>query len=43
MYWGHTEHYDTLTTLILKNQATPLENLYINILASFRSPRKSGG
>ncbi|MDQ0661329.1 helix-turn-helix domain-containing protein [Paenibacillus sp. W2I17] len=43
MYWGHTEHYDTLTTLILKNQATPLENLYINILASFQESEKKVG
>ncbi|PYE45690.1 helix-turn-helix transcriptional regulator [Paenibacillus barcinonensis] len=43
MYWGHTEHYDTLTTLILKNQATPLENLYINILASFQESEKKWG
>lgn len=34
-YSGYTEHYDTLTTLILTNQATPLEKLTINILASF--------
>lgn len=30
-YWGYTEHYDTLTTIILKNQAKPLENMTINI------------
>ncbi|MFK4302997.1 MULTISPECIES: helix-turn-helix domain-containing protein [unclassified Paenibacillus] len=42
-YWGHTEHYDTLTTLMLKNQATPLENLTINILASFLESEQKWG
>ncbi|WP_322552628.1 helix-turn-helix transcriptional regulator (plasmid) [Priestia megaterium] len=42
-YWGYTEHYDTLTTIILKNQATPLENITINILASFLESEKKWG
>lgn len=42
-YWGYTEHYDTLTTIILKNQATPLENITINILASFVESEKKMG
>ncbi|MGM0890574.1 MAG: helix-turn-helix domain-containing protein [Bacillota bacterium] len=42
-YWGHTEHYDTLTTIILKNQVTPLENITINILASFSESEKKWG
>ncbi|MGE8018508.1 helix-turn-helix domain-containing protein [Peribacillus frigoritolerans] len=42
-YWGYTEHYDTLTTIILKNQATPLENMTINILASFLESEKKWG
>ncbi|WP_346353045.1 helix-turn-helix transcriptional regulator [Azotosporobacter soli] len=42
-YWGYTEHYDTLTTILLKNQATPLENITINILASFLDSEKKWG
>lgn len=42
-YSGHTEHYDTLTTLILTNQATPLEKLTINILASFLESEQKWG
>ncbi|MBA9084333.1 transcriptional regulator with XRE-family HTH domain [Fontibacillus solani] len=42
-YWGYTEHYDTLTTIMLKNQATPLENITINILASFLESEKKVG
>lgn len=42
-YWGYTEHYDTLTTIMLKNQATPLENITINILASFLESEKKWG
>lgn len=42
-YIGHTEHYDTLTTLILTNQATPLEKLTINILASFLESEQKWG
>lgn len=42
-YWGYTEHYDALTTIILKNQATPLENIMINILASFLESEKKWG
>ena len=42
-YWGYTEHYDTLTTMVMKNQATPLENISINILASFMTSQKKWG
>ncbi len=42
-YWGYTEHYDTLTAILLKNQATPLENITINILASFLESDKKWG
>lgn len=42
-YWGYTEHYDTLTAIVLKNQATPLENITINILASFVESNKKWG
>lgn len=42
-YAGYTEHYDTLTTLILTNQATPLEKLTINILASFLESEQKWG
>lgn len=42
-YWGYTEHFDALTSMVLKNQATPIENITINILASFlESDRKWG-
>lgn len=42
-YWGYMDHYDVLTTIILKNQATPVEQITINILASFlESDRKWG-
>lgn len=34
-YYGFTKHYDTLTSMLLQNQATPLEQISINILASF--------
>lgn len=34
-YIGHTEHYDTLTKMLLINQATPIESISLNILASF--------
>lgn len=42
-YWGYTEHYDSITTIILKNQATPIENATINILASFLETGKKWG
>lgn len=42
-YWGYTEHYDSITTIILKNQATPIENMTINILASFLETEKKWG
>ena len=42
-YWGHTEHYDTLTVMNLKNQATPLETISINILAPFMESHKKWG
>jgi transcriptional regulator with XRE-family HTH domain len=42
-YCGYIEHHDVLTSIILKNQATPLEQITINILASFLdSDRKWG-
>lgn len=42
-YWGYIEHHDVLTSIILKNQATSLEQITINILASFlESDRKWG-
>jgi transcriptional regulator with XRE-family HTH domain len=42
-YIGYTSHYDTLTSMILKNQSTPIENITINILATFvESERKWG-
>lgn len=34
-YTGYTEHYDSITKIILINQATPIESMSINILASF--------
>jgi len=34
-YIGYTSHYDTLTSMSLKNQSTPIENITINILATF--------
>ena len=42
-YWGYMEHYDVLTTMILKNQATPVEKIMINILASFMDSDKKWG
>jgi len=42
-YIGYTQHYDALTTMILQNKATPIENITLNILASFvESDRKWG-
>ncbi|MCB2342862.1 transcriptional regulator [Clostridium estertheticum] len=34
-YLGYIENYDVLTSIILKNQATHVEQITINILASF--------
>ncbi|PLX32772.1 MAG: transcriptional regulator [Clostridiales bacterium] len=34
-YMGYTEHYDTITRMSLRNQATPIEVFTINILAPF--------
>ncbi|MBP1744540.1 MAG: helix-turn-helix protein [Firmicutes bacterium] len=42
-YWGYTEHYDVLTTMTLINQATPVEKIMINILASFMDADKKWG
>lgn len=42
-YIGYTEHYDALTTMILKNQSTPIENITLNILASFVESEKKWG
>lgn len=42
-YWGYTEHYDSITTIILKNQATTIENMTINILASFLETEQKWG
>lgn len=42
-YVGHMEHYDVLTTIILENQATPVEKIIINILASFMDSQKKWG
>ncbi|SDE36842.1 helix-turn-helix domain-containing protein [Sporomusa acidovorans] len=42
-YWGYIEHYDVLTNIILKNQASPVEQITISVLASFLdSPTKWG-
>jgi transcriptional regulator with XRE-family HTH domain len=42
-YWGDIEHYDVLTSMILKHQATPLEQITINILASFLDTDRKWG
>ncbi len=42
-YWGYMEHYDVLTTMTLINQATPVEKIMINILASFLDSDKKWG
>ena len=42
-YYGFTKHYDTLTSMVLQNQATPLEQISINILASFLDTDKIWG
>jgi len=42
-YWGYMEHYDVITTIVLRNQATPVERVIINILASFMDSQKKWG
>jgi hypothetical protein len=42
-YWGCMEHYDVLTTMTLVNQATPVEKIMTNILASFMDSDKKWG
>lgn len=42
-YSGYIEHYDVLTTFVLRNQATPVERIIINILASFLDSEKKWG
>lgn len=42
-YLGYIEHYDVLTSIVLKNQATPVEQITINILASFLDSDKKWG
>lgn len=42
-YSGYIEHYDVLTTFVLRNQATPVERIIINILASFLDSDKKWG
>lgn len=42
-YWGYMEHYDVITTIVLRNQATPVERIIINILASFMDSKKKWG
>ena len=34
-YWGYIEHFDALTNIIMRNNDTPMEQITINILASF--------
>ncbi len=34
-YWGTIEHFDALTRIVLQNKDTPIEQVNINILASF--------
>lgn len=42
-YCGYIEHHDVLTSIILKNQATPVERITINILASFLDADRKWG
>lgn len=42
-YFGYMEHYDVITTIVLRNQATPVERIIINILASFMDSKKKWG
>ena len=42
-YWGYMEHYDVITTIVMRNQATPVERIIINILASFMDSKKKWG
>ncbi|MDN5300276.1 MAG: hypothetical protein PWP51_2829, partial [Clostridiales bacterium] len=34
-YFGVTEHYDTLSKMILTNQATPIESITISMMGTF--------
>lgn len=42
-YYGYIEHHDILTSMVLQNQATPLEQIMINIPASFLDSDKKWG
>jgi transcriptional regulator with XRE-family HTH domain len=42
-YIGYTEHYDTITRMSLRNQATPIEVFTINILAPFAESNTKWG
>ncbi|AWI04399.1 helix-turn-helix domain-containing protein [Clostridium drakei] len=42
-YYGYIEHHDVLTSIVLKNQATSVEQIMINILASFLDSEKKWG
>lgn len=42
-YIGYTRHYDSLTSMTLKNQSTPIESVTLNILASFVESEKKWG
>lgn len=42
-YIGYTEHYDSLSIMFLKNQATPIEKLTIKILAPFLETNRKWG
>jgi transcriptional regulator with XRE-family HTH domain len=42
-YVGYTEHYDTLTKMVLNNQATSIESINISILASFLESNQKWG
>ena len=42
-YIGYTEHYETITRMSLRNQATPIEVFTINILAPFAESNSKWG
>ncbi|AKN31970.1 XRE family transcriptional regulator [Clostridium carboxidivorans P7] len=42
-YGGYIEHYDALTNIILRNQATPMEQITISMLASFMDSQTKWG
>lgn len=42
-YVGYTEHYETITRMSLRNQATPIEVFTINILAPFTESSSKWG